>query len=711
LVGHPTPPGEHAVSATLARWTAAARRRSFIDDALFGTPLILVLAAIAWRVGGAPLAVMLSAAGLAAGLVAAFFRARRFDRIWLVRRLDTLRSDLEDSADLLFAGNALSPLQDLQRRRLEARLAATAGPDLQPAWSTRRILSAWCLSSLAFAAAWLWPHAAMMAPAAEGPPPPPGVPRLTALRLRVTPPAYTGLPARDLFSLDAQVPRGSRVEWTLHFTPEPRSAALAPPDGPGLALRRAGRDWRAALTLDRSWLYRVTPAGAPALPATPLHRLDALPDTPPKIIVLQPTHSLTEVAPGQRLWPLVFEAVDDYGVAPDARLRLTFAEGEGEQVTFRERTLLIHGTGPARRRRFAVDLDYAALGFTRGGDLVAQLMVDDNSEPTPQTTASPSLILRWSSTPDAQGEGLDGAVKTVLPAYLRSERQIIIDAEQLLRERRGLDPKRFMARSDGLGADQQGLRLRYSQFLGGENEHAENALPTDDADEAAPSATPAVPAAPSAVKTFGVEGDTLHAYGHAHDQPEADLLEPNTRAKLKAAVDQMFGAETRLRQGDPAAALPYANAALVLIKEVQQAERVFVAHTGLQPPPIDESRRLTGKRDGIERDSLTLDPAVPTDPAPAAAWRALADAPGTTGDIDLTALERWLRSDAAEGVDRLSFAADIDAVRHDPRCAACRRALRARLWTALQHPPPHVPRRAKADAAGDRYLDALGQTR
>ena len=700
-----------------SRWTAPARRRSALDDVLAGAPLLLPAAAAAWRLAGAPAAVALAVAGLAAGLVFASARARRFDRNWLIRRLDALRPDLEDSADLLFTDGALTPLQALQRRRLEARVAAAEGPDLRPPWSRGRILAAWAIAALALAGVWLWPRAGALVPAADGPTPPPGVPRLTALRLRVTPPAYTGLPARDLATLDARVPQGSRLEWTLRFSPQPGAAALVAPDGPALALRRAGADWSADLTLDRSRLYRVTPAGLTATPAAPLHRLDAIADAPPQVRVLQPARSLTLVAPGQRLWPLVFEAVDDYGVAPDARLHLTFAEGEGEQVAFRERTLVVHGSGDPRRRRFAVDLDYAALGFTRGGDLVAQLRVDDDRAPSPQAAAGPSLILRWPSAPEAMGEGLNGAVKTVLPAYLRSERQIIIDAEQLLRDRRGLDTQRFLARSDGLGADQQGLRLRYSEFLGGENEHAENELPTSDADEAAPVATPAGAATPAPSKPFGVEGDTLHAYGHAHDQPEADLLEPNARAKLKAAVGQMFGAETRLRQGDPAAALPYAHAALVLIKDVQQAERVFVAHTGLQAPPIDEARRLTGKRDGLQRDGLALDPAAPVDPAPAAVWRALAEAPGAAagadpgGDPGLAALERWLRSDAAASADRLGFAADVDAVRRDPRCAACRRALRARLWTALQRPSPHVVRRAQAGAAGLRYLDVLGGAR
>ena len=192
----------------LARWTAAARRRSWIDDALTGAPVVLLAAAAAWRLAGAPLAALIAAVGVAAGLMLAFARARRFDRIWLVRRLDALRPDLEDSTDLLFADGALSPLQALQRRRLEARVASASGPDPRPAWSIRRMLIAWGLAGLALAAIWLWPPAAAMSPAAEGLPPASGVPHLTAFRLRVTPPAYTGLPARDLTALDGRVPAG-----------------------------------------------------------------------------------------------------------------------------------------------------------------------------------------------------------------------------------------------------------------------------------------------------------------------------------------------------------------------------------------------------------------------------------------------------------------------------------------------------------------------
>jgi hypothetical protein len=694
------------MSVTLIdRWTLQARRRSALDDALAGAPLVVLAAAAAWRRAGGPAALCMVALGLAILAVAALTRGRRFDRSWIVRRLNGMQPELEDSSDLLTGDRAgLSPLQRLQYDRVQRRLAEAA-PDLRPAWSVRRIAIAWAVGGLALLPLVLWPRAGSLAPAHEGEVSAPGVPHLVQQRLRVVPPAYTGLPPRDLTGLDGRVPQGSRLEWTLRFAPQPAGAALEVVQGQPLKLKPAGEDWSAGLTLDRSLLYRVVPQGGAT--NAPLHRLDAIADGPPQVTVLHPTQGLTLVTPGQKNWTVEFEATDDYGVAPEASLHLTFAEGEGEQVKFRDRSLTLHGDGTGRRRHFTAVLDFASLGFKEGGDLVVQLTARDNRAPSPQAGVGPSLILRWPAKVETMGEGLDAAVKKDLPAYLSSERQIIIDAHQLLKDRRGLTPERFLDRSNRLGADQQGLRLRYSQFLGGENEKAENALPISD-DDALPTAKPGAPAA-AAVPTsgFGAEVDVLHDYGHAHDETESSAVDPSGQGKLKLSVDQMFQAETHLRVGDPAGALPFAEKALAFLKEAQQAERVYVPHASAQPPPIDESRRLTGKRDGLERGDVALATADAADPVPAAAWRALGEAGAADIAPVLASLEAWVRTDAGRGVDTLSFEEAIDAVRRDPACAACRTRLRGLVWTALQPPPPHAARRLEPDAAGRRYLEAL----
>ncbi len=716
-----------------------ARTRSLVDTLLLGLPLTLLAAALIWRWHDVAAAALVALAGLLSLAALSWWRARRFGTPWLIRRLDAQRADMENSADLLFADDAaLNPMQQLQRVRLQRRLAAGASADLRPAWSSPRIAAAWIIGALGIAAVLFWPTKeiapSQLAPSAENVPAVPGTPRLVAQRLRIAPPAYTGLPARNEDRLDAKAPQGSQLQWTLQFQPQPAAAALVFLDGKRIALTRDGDYWTARAPLDRSRLYRVQPQGGQTTPAPRLHRLDAIADTLPQIQVLRPDRSLSLVAPGQRTWALRFEADDDHGVAASAQLRLTLAQGEGENITFRERTLRLDGSGTKTKKRFAMQVDLAALGFAVGDDLIAQLSVSDNRTPQPQTARSPSLILRWPSNLGSEGTGLEGMVKKTLPAYFRSQRQIIIDAEALLKQRRRLKADDYVARSDAIGVDQRLLRLRYGQFLGEEAEGGAQPppLPTNDAEsqqnahdgedhEAEATASPPADDHGHAASNdasppvFGQQSDVLEAFGHTHDQAEAaTLLDPDTRATLKSALNEMWQSELHLRQGKPDQALPYAYKALAFIKQVQQATRIYLAKVGPELPPIDESRRMSGKREGLARRELALASADPTDAVPAQLWRALAPTPGvtaTSSDLSLESLERWLRDNEARVPDPLAWAGAIDALRREPACASCRETMRALLWTALTRPPAQVPQRDAGDARGQRYLDALRQER
>jgi hypothetical protein len=686
------------IAVSPAQWSRPARTRVALDTLAIGVPLTLLAAAVTWRIGGA--AVIVALLALAATATAALWRARRFDGRWVVRGLDERRGDVEDSADLIFADDArLTAMQRLQRARVLERLATDAGADLRPGWSTGAIVAACAASAFGIAAMLLIPPGPPepLAPSSEGLPAVAGIPRLTGQRLRIVPPAYTGLPPRDLATLDARAPEGSRLQWTLRFAPQPGRATLAFAQGGDVPLRQA-QDWRAALTLTRSALYRVAPAGSDR--PGPLHRLDAIPDTPPRVAAAGRT--LTIVTPGQRGWIPTFTATDDYGVSTNASLRITLAQGEGEQVTFRERTIPLRGTGPARGRRFAAALDFATLGFAKGGDLIVQLTVADTA-PRPHVVRGPSLILRWPGDKGELAAGLDGAVKKAMPAYFRSQRQIIIDAEALIKVRRTITADDFAKRSDAIGVDQRMLRMRYGQFMGEESEGPSIALPTSDAEApvagAVPQTTTPAPAEPAA----GHDEDVLAEYGHTHDESEAaTLLDPQTRKTLRLALDQMWQSELHLRQGDPAGALPPANRALVFIKRVQQATRIFLARTGSVQPAIEESRRMTGKREGLAGGTLTLVPPPPVGAEPGATWRALA-----TGPVAMGGLDRWLGG--ASVPDRLGLAAAIDAVRRAPDCVRCRADLRAQLWRAMPRPIPRVARRDGGDAQGRRYLDAIGR--
>ncbi|HZX75759.1 hypothetical protein [Lysobacter sp.] len=722
--------------ALLDRALRDARVRRALDTAALALPWLVVAVVLAWRVWGGVAAACAAVLGALAIAVITLVRLQRLDRQWLVRQLDAGRADLEDSTDLLFANDAsLSGLERLQRARLQQRLQA-APPDVRPRWTTRPMIAGLATAAVATFAILAWPSgpaarfddvvARMTGHAAA-----PTHTRVQAQQLRVLPPAYTRQPARNEPTLDAKAPQASRLQWTLRFHPQPGSAELAFHDGRRVELRRQGDEWRGDHVLTRSALYRIVVHDAPPLQDPRRHRLDAIADRPPQLRVIEPDRSLSLITPGQRSWPVAFEASDDHGVAANARLRITLAQGSGENITFREQTMTLRGTGTVTVKRFAHRLDLGALGLAAGDDLIVQLSVDDNRTPAPQSARSASLILRWPSELGTETSALEGMVKKVLPAYFRSQRQIIIDAEGLLRDKKRLDGETFLKRSDAIGVDQRILRLRYGQFLGEEAEGEPKPPPTSDSIDVTESDSEVGGehaeearddhghedghddhdhAQSAATGTFGQEGAVLQEYGHTHDHAEAaTLLDPETRTILKAALDAMWQSELHLRQGDPKQALPHAYRALARIKEVQQASRIYLARVGPELPPIDESRRLGGDRAGIARRDDVLVAATPPDATLANLWRALEDTPpaGEREAVDFDALERWLRSNESRIADPLSFVAAMESLRAEPGCARCRADLRAQLWPLLPRPAATVPRRDDADAAGRRYLDAL----
>ncbi|WMJ71175.1 hypothetical protein [Stenotrophomonas sp. 24(2023)] len=719
---------------TLQRTWQRARRRRALITLLLGLPWALAATVLALRLAGFDAACVVGTVSLLACAGLATAHARQLDRRWLQRRLDGSGAS-EDSADLLFAGiTTLNPLQQRQRAHVLATLERTM-PDLRPRWPRTALALCW-IAGLAIALSALGgprgtgsPVGAR--PAASAPGAVAGPLQLQSARLQIDAPAYTGRATLTQNALDAKVAADSRLSWSLRFDRTPDKAWLQFHDGRRLPLREHGGQWQAQDTARAPTLYRVV--SEPALASTRLYRLDVVADRAPSVRVLEPGASLVLGSPGQRQWALRFEATDDYGVATQATLSVTTTQGSGENITFVRRSVTLTGSGDATARRFAHTLDLAALGAQPGNDVIAQLEVRDNHAPTPQTGRSSSVILRLPTTEAALGAELEGRIKKTLPAYFRSQRQIIIDAEALIRQRRSTAADAFVKRSDAIGVDQRILRLRYGQFLGEESEGAPKPPPTSDLPTSdAPAAGDhdhdhdddhghdhgaqagahddhghdhGGSAGTDAPPVFGSATDVLSEYGHTHDHAEAaTLLDPQTRATLKAALDQMWSAEGELRQGHPEQALPFAYKALGFIKQVQQAERIYLARVGPELPPIDEGRRLGGDRAGLASRELPLAARTPPDPAIVEAWQRLGDGSAVP---DLDALAGWQQRNAAYLPDALDLAAAIEQLRIEPDCGDCRQRLRAQLWRALQRPLPQVMRRSTTDAMGQRYLDAL----
>jgi hypothetical protein len=711
------------VDARLHTLGRDARRREGAIALAIGTPVALAFAAWAARVGGWPVAIVAFVVGAMAVVLYARRSMRAIDDVWIARRLDASDVRLEDSADLLFRDAArLSPLQQLQRARLHRRIEADAPAAIVSAWPHRWLAIVWIVALAATAIAWLAPRTTSRSASETSTAPARDVraTKLDRIRLDVAAPAYTRLPSKSETTLDARVPEGARIAWRLRFDPQPDKATLAFHDGTRVELARDGDAWHGERTLVASALYRVELAGAPPLEDDGLHRLDVTADRAPDVRVIQPDKSLTLLTDGQKSWDLAFEANDDYGIAA-ASLTITLAQGTGENIAFREQTLALAGedldaANPERHQRYRHTLDLGALGITRGDDVIVRLAVSDNREPSPNTTKSASFILRWPPESASDSVGMEGLVERTMPAYFRSQRQIIIDTQNLLDEQPKLDEDAVLARSDGIGVDQKILRLRYGQFLGEESETRSDGAPPGDDDkhgnnEADAGRADALTKRENEHKhfldaqRFGDAGAVTAEFGHTHDVAEAaTLIDPETKAILKSALNEMWDAELHLRQGRPAEALPYENRALAYIKQVQQSSRIYLARVGLELPAVDESRRLSGDRKSVTDRTSALVPASAGDADALALWQAL-DAHATP---DFDAFERWLATqNASHDGDRLGLLAAIDRVRRDSACADCRRTLRALLWPLLPQPATGVPARTIPDAAGRAYLDAL----
>lgn len=613
---------------------------------------------------------------------------------------------MEDSAELLLPGaTPATTLASLQRARLAERLLAAPTPDLRERWPVAQLAVLWALALLLSVALLRWPAAApsphTMPGAAPATAPAAAVQTLIAShQLQVTPPAYTGLAAFPLATLDARVPERARVHWSLRLQPDPATAALRFHNGERLELHREGDIWQGEREVAEGLLYRLDVGNAPPLESDRLYRLDVQPDMAPEIRVSLPERTLTVLEPDQHDWLLQFEASDDYGLGA-AELQVTLAQGSGENVHFSEHHLNLRGSGSATHQRFQHRIDLRSLGFAAGDDLVLRIAISDNRQPTANRTRHPSFILRWPPAASAEATGLEGMVQRTLPAYFRSQRQIIIDSEALLAERAKMPVARFADRADAIGVDQRILRLRYGQFLGEETEgpQAPDTAQAGDDDHGHG----------NAAARLGDDQAVLEAYGHTHDRAEAaTLFDPRTRALLKAALDAMWQSEGQLRQGHVEAALPHQYRALDFIKQVQQASRIYLSRVGLELPPIDLGRRLSGDRSGLHDRADPLQAASGSAQPVATVWALSPDALARPeGVAALAALGAWVDAQGPRLPDRLALLAAIDPLRRNPDCAPCISALRQLLWPLLPTPAANLRWRSEPGVSGRAYLDAL----
>ncbi len=623
----------------------------------------------------------------------------RVDASAVARHLNRTVPALEESVDLLLVpAEALSSLERLQRERIERKLGALETPPRLPT----RGLYLGCAYAVAvllltggLLQAGIQPKRAARSGATPGSRPihPSAPPRVLGVEIRLRPPRYTTHAARSTGSWDLDVEQGADVTWHVRTDRPADGVSLVTSDGDTLRGRPGGSgesEYEVSVVADHSTLYQVVVRDGGIDVASDYHRLGVIPDEPPTLTIVHPDPRTT-IAPGAPLRvPLEVVAGDEYGVA-DASIVATVTAGSGEAVKFREITLDFDGRARQPNDRtivFRRTLDLAALGMGPGDELYFYVIARDRRAPHPNIGRSDTYFITLPDTAHVVVADLNGLAANGLPEYLRSQRQIIIDTERLIADAIRISAPVFRDRSNAIGFDQDALRQRYGELAGDET----------------------------------VTAGTEPTIEHEHDVAEnTTLLAQSVKDKLQAALAQMWEAELRLRTYDPRAALPFEYRALALLKQAQEATRVYVQRTGFEPPPLEPDRtRLTGTLSAIENTTRqTTDSAVPTLPAvrrSLAIVQRLADG-GRHRVEDVQTLEQAGREIARMAIDRSgtqlgtlralrALIASLDGGR-DGICRDC--ALRAArgFWQALPAADPATAAPRGTGSVAQTYFDLL----
>jgi hypothetical protein len=669
--------------------------------------------------------------------------AWRINSTRLAAHLDRRFPELEESAELLLADPAgLPTLQRLQRARVEPRWAVVATTPSR--WLPRRRMTTPLLLALLGALLFLGsPYLVTLLERTSqavttATPFFVDVVAPTLENVSVEPPPYTGLPRYSLQGFDIEVAEGAVVTWRFEYggtdtvrlvvgdgDDRDRHLPLEPGDDGALTV---------SMTVRRTALYRLerlTPEGAEPLPG--VHTLSVIPDRPPRLRVLEPNQTRLEIArDGPTDFAYRVSVIDDHGVA-SVEIRASVAKGSGEGVKFRDESFAFEReTREGGASVFERNWSLGALGMEPGDEIYFFTVARDNRPGEANEARSETVVVRWLDEAIAP-EWAEGLAIDVMPEYFKSQRQIIIETEQLIADRDQLSTEVFEATSRDLGQAQSDLKERYGQYLGDEFDeggspfamgvgeegegHDDHETSADEHDEEGHDHEGAV-----GPDTTGSADELIARFAHEHGTANiGPITRRNPVGLMKRSIANMWQAELHLRLADPESALPFEYEALKYLDLARQADRIYTRRLGFEPPPVSEERRLTGELDDIQnrRWRRQAEPDPSSQDLLQGLHRLLSTIPRgadfTEDQRDLLRRAARLFTDRAQQRPALiRQAASLEMLRvagrlEIPDCEDCLDALKTATWSLMPRaePGPGPGHRPSTDDQAREYLQRL----
>ncbi len=453
--------------------------------------------------------------------------------------------------------------------------------------------------------------------------------RISFLSISVAPPSYTQIKTFTSSTPDLKVPEGSEVRWTVKFSSPVTHPKIFLSGKDSIDLRLVNDQYSTTLNLNESGFYEIQWTDHLKVVRSDYYKIEIIKDLAPKVVVDNLNQFTRLSLADQRKLTLQSTLTDDYGLTK-ASVIATISKGSGESVKFREERLEFEKPASISGRKINAELklDLNKLGMEPGDELYFYVETLDNKVPSPNHSRTETFFIALQDTTQQVAVEDEGLGVDLMPEYFRSQRQIIIDTEKLLKERKKRTVQEFKSTSNELGYDQKVLRLRYGQFLGEEFEGqiGKVEVPEEDDDHestiekfshvhdkenehnlvADKKPVTTEPSHDGEQKDPNEKENPLEAFAHNHDDGEqATFFVQSVRAKLKAALAVMWDAELYLRLFEPEKSLPYQYTALKLLKEISNDSRIYVHRTGFDPPPLKEEKRLSADLTEIYNSTVT----------------------------------------------------------------------------------------------------------
>ena len=488
------------------------------------------------------------------------------------------------------------------------------------------------------------------------------------IKATVHSPAYTGLGTQVSPDLNITAPENSQIHWEVKFKGAIKQAIVLLNTGDSLRLQKGKTNnaYVAQWLLKEKGFYQILfkPQKSNEWKSSDFFALDPKRDARPKLSITGISENETFLFRPNININFKTQIKDDYGVT-DAYIIATVSKGQGESVKFREQKLRFANFAPGQRNyQLQKTLNLQKLGMAPGDELYFFVEAIDNKTPQAQKGRTEVYFVSIQDTTSEQLTVSLGTGIKKLPDYFRSQRQLIIDTEKLLKQKNQMPIDSFHFKSNGIGVDQKILRLRYGKFLGEEFEvsmgtgggHAgHNHGNQDDHDDHDKKDKKAKRDTIRYIdKKTGKMVVEVHYEGDGHDHSNSghvrwknkissfsilnrnhkdhnhkpksaapsnnpmdyvpedvqhihDIMEEATffdevlKKQLREALRNMWESELRLRTNRPKESLPFQYKALKLIKQIQQKSRVYVERIGFEPPPIKENeKRLKGELEDVQ---------------------------------------------------------------------------------------------------------------